>query len=113
MIAIHARVAVIAHRPQDPWAENSKAELQPSSRLSSARRISAAQYGARNAAFVACGPGVCAGQFAFAICRQCGKVIEIPLSDPEQAALRRLAPDQILPEQVTVEIAGLCEACRH
>ncbi len=65
------------------------------------------------AAFVACGHGVCDGKFAFAICRQCGKVIEIPLSDPEQAALRRLAPDQILPEQVTVEIAGLCETCRH
>jgi len=65
------------------------------------------------AAFIACGHGACDGKFAFAICRQCGTVVEIPLSDAEQAALRRLAPDQIRPEQVTVEIAGLCEACRH
>lgn len=64
-------------------------------------------------AFVACGHGACDGKLAFAICRQCGKVVEIPLSDRDQAALRRLAPDQIVPEQVTVEIAGLCEACRH
>jgi Fur family zinc uptake transcriptional regulator len=65
------------------------------------------------AAFIACGHGACDGKFAFAICRQCGAVVEIPLSDAEQAALRRLAPEQIRPEQVTVEIAGLCEACRH
>jgi len=65
------------------------------------------------AAFIACGHGACDGKFAFAMCRQCGKVVEIPLSDTEQAALRRLAPEQIRPEQVTVEIAGLCDACRH
>ena len=64
------------------------------------------------AAFIACGHGACDGKFAFAICRHCGKVVEIPLSDADQAALLDLAPDQIVPEQVTVEIAGLCEACR-
>ncbi len=63
-------------------------------------------------AFVACGHGACDGKFAFAICRKCDKVVEIPLSDEDQAALLGLAPDEITPEQVTLEIAGLCEACR-
>jgi Fur family transcriptional regulator, zinc uptake regulator len=63
-------------------------------------------------AFIACGHGACDGKFAFAICRQCDKVVEIPLSDKDQAALLALAPEQIAPEQVTLEIAGLCEACR-
>jgi Fur family zinc uptake transcriptional regulator len=48
-------------------------------------------------AFVACGHGVCDGKFAFAI---------------YQAALLGLAPDEITPEKVTVEIAGLCDHCR-
>jgi Fur family zinc uptake transcriptional regulator len=64
-------------------------------------------------AFVACGHGACDGKFAFAICRRCDKVVEIPLSDEDQAALLGLAPEEIAPEQVTVEIAGLCEACRR
>ena len=64
-------------------------------------------------AFIACGHGACDGKFAFAICRQCGRVVEIPLSDADQAGLLGLAPDQIVPEQVTVEIAGLCQACRQ
>jgi Fur family zinc uptake transcriptional regulator len=64
------------------------------------------------AAFVACGHGACDGKFAFAICRQCGKVVEIPLTDEDQATLLGLAPDEIAPEQVTLEIAGLCQACR-
>jgi Fur family zinc uptake transcriptional regulator len=64
------------------------------------------------AAFIACDHGACDGKLAFAICRQCGKVVEIPLSDRDEAALLDLAPDQILPDQVTVEIAGLCQACR-
>jgi Fur family zinc uptake transcriptional regulator len=63
------------------------------------------------AAFVACGHGACDGKLAFALCRACGKVIEIPLSDADQTALLALAPDRIAPEQVTVEIAGLCEDC--
>jgi Fur family transcriptional regulator, zinc uptake regulator len=63
-------------------------------------------------AFIACGHGACDGKFAFAICRQCGKVLEIPLSDDDQAALLGLVPDEIAPEQVTLEIAGLCEDCR-
>jgi Fur family transcriptional regulator, zinc uptake regulator len=63
-------------------------------------------------AFIACGHGACDGKFAFAICRQCGKVVEIPLSDADQTALLGLAPDEIAPEQVTLEIAGLCESCR-
>ena len=64
------------------------------------------------AAFIACGHGARDGKFAFAICRECGKVVEIPLSDDDQAALLGLAPEEIVPEQVTLELAGLCAACR-
>lgn len=63
-------------------------------------------------AFIACGHGACDGKLAFAICRKCDRVLEISLSDDDQAALFGLAPDEITPEQVTVEIAGLCEKCR-
>ena len=63
-------------------------------------------------AFVACGHGVCDGKFAFAICKACDRVVEISLSDDDQAALLGLAPDEITPEKVTVEIAGLCDHCR-
>jgi Fur family zinc uptake transcriptional regulator len=63
-------------------------------------------------AFVACDHGACDGKLAFAICRRCDKVVEIPLSDENQAALLGLAPDEISPETVTLEIAGLCVACR-
>ncbi len=62
-------------------------------------------------AFIACGHGACDGKFAFAICRACDKVLEIPLTGKDQARLLRLAPDEIAPEQVTLEIAGLCQAC--
>ena len=63
-------------------------------------------------AFIACDHGGCDGRSAFAICRQCGKVVEIPLSERDQSALLGLAPDAIAPEQVTLEIAGLCAVCR-
>jgi len=63
-------------------------------------------------AFVACGHGACDGKFAFAICRACDKVVEISLTDEDQKRLFGLAPDEIRPEQVTVEIAGVCEDCR-
>jgi Fur family zinc uptake transcriptional regulator len=63
-------------------------------------------------AFIACGHGVCDGKFAFAVCRACGKVVEISLSEKDQAALLALAPGGIAAEQVTLEITGLCEACR-
>ena len=63
-------------------------------------------------AFIACDHGACDGKLAFAICRECGKVVEISLSDKDQAALLKLAPSGIAPEQVTLEIAGLCETCR-
>jgi Fur family transcriptional regulator, zinc uptake regulator len=63
-------------------------------------------------AFIACDHGACNGKLAFAICRQCGKVVEIPLSEHDEAELLALVPDEIAPEQVTLEIAGLCEACR-
>jgi Fur family zinc uptake transcriptional regulator len=63
-------------------------------------------------AFIACDHGACDGKFAFAICRHCGKVVEIPLSDAAEAGLLGLVPDEIAPERVTLEISGLCEACR-
>ena len=63
-------------------------------------------------AFIACGHGACDGKFAFAICRRCDKVLEISLSNDDQAALLSLAPDEITPEQVTLEIAGTCADCR-
>jgi len=64
------------------------------------------------AAFIACDHGVCDGKFAFAICRGCDAVREIALSDKDQAALLGLAPEDIVPDHVTVEIAGLCSRCR-
>jgi len=64
-------------------------------------------------AFVACDHGACDGKLAFAICRACDKVVEISLSDDDQAELLGLAPDEITPEQVTLEIAGLCGDCRE
>ncbi len=63
-------------------------------------------------AFVACGHGACDGKAAFAICRKCQKVVEIPLSQKKETALLALSPKEIAPEQITLEIAGLCEACR-
>jgi len=63
-------------------------------------------------AFVACEHGACDGIAAFAICRACDRVVETPLSDVNQAALLSLAPDEIEPERLTFEIAGLCEDCR-
>jgi Fur family transcriptional regulator, zinc uptake regulator len=64
-------------------------------------------------AFIACDHGACDGKFAFATCRKCEKVIEIPLSYDDQAALLALSPKEMAAEQVTLEIAGLCKACRH
>jgi Fur family zinc uptake transcriptional regulator len=63
-------------------------------------------------AFVACGHGACDGKFAFAVCRVCGKVVEIALTEADETRLLGLAPDEIAPERVTIEIAGLCEICR-
>lgn len=63
-------------------------------------------------AFIACGHGSCDGKFAFAICRDCQKVVEIPLSAAEQAGLLALAPEEIEAEQATLELAGLCRDCR-
>lgn len=65
------------------------------------------------AAFIACNHGACDGKLAFAICRGCDTVREIALSDKDQAALLGLVPQDIVPDQVTVEIAGLCETCQN
>ncbi|MCJ7527980.1 MAG: transcriptional repressor [Methyloceanibacter sp.] len=94
------RVSGISHPPTVYRALNELMEKGMVHRLQS------------RSAFIACGHGACDGKFAFAICRLCEKVVEIPLSDADQAALLSLAPDEIAPEQVTLEIAGLCEICR-
>jgi len=39
-------------------------------------------------------------------------VVEISLSDKDERVLLALAPKNIAPEHVTLEIAGLFEACR-
>ena len=94
------RVSGISHPPTVYRALNELMEKGMVHRLQS------------RSAFIACGHGACDGKFAFAICRLCEKVVEIPLSDADQAALLSLAPDEIAPEQVMLEIAGLCEICR-
>jgi Fur family transcriptional regulator, zinc uptake regulator len=63
-------------------------------------------------AFVACDQGSCNGKAAFAICRECGKVVEISLSDRDERELLALTPKHITAEQITLEIAGLCASCR-
>lgn len=63
-------------------------------------------------AFVACGHGACDGKAAFAICRACDKVVEISLSERDEAGLLALSPDEIEADQVTLELSGLCETCR-
>jgi len=62
-------------------------------------------------AFIACDHGACDGKFAFAICGDCQKVVEIPLSDADRAALLALAPSEIAAERVTLELSGLCRQC--
>jgi|SRR3954451_23190262 Fur family transcriptional regulator, zinc uptake regulator len=94
------RVAGISHPPTVYRALTELMQLGMVHRLQS------------RAAFVACGNGACNGKAAFALCRGCEKVFEIPLSDADQAALLALSPGEISPEQVTLEIAGLCAACR-
>ena len=94
------RVAGISYPPTVYRALNDLIELGMVHRLQS------------RAAFVACDHGSCNGKAAFAICRECGKVVEIPLSDDDQAALLGFAPEEIVPEQVTLELAGLCAACQ-
>jgi Fur family zinc uptake transcriptional regulator len=93
------RVAGISHPPTVYRALNELIQLGMVHRLQS------------RSAFVAC-DGACNGKAAFAICRQCGKVVEISLSDEDERVLLALTPKDIAAEQVTVEIAGLCQACR-
>ena len=94
------RVAGISHPPTVYRALNDLIQLGMVHRLQS------------RAAFVACDHGSCNGRAAFAICRECGKVVEISLNDKDERRLLALTPEEIAAEQVTLEIAGLCEACR-
>jgi Fur family zinc uptake transcriptional regulator len=63
-------------------------------------------------AFIACGHGKCDGKYAFAVCRECQKVVEISLTDRDQAMMLGFAPKEIAADQVTLELAGLCKHCR-
>jgi Fur family transcriptional regulator, zinc uptake regulator len=94
------RVAGISHPPTVYRALNELIQLGMVHRLES------------RAAFVACDHGSCNGKAGFAICRECGKVVEISLSDKYERELLALTPKDIAAEQITLEIAGLCVACR-
>jgi len=94
------RVAGISHPPTVYRALNELIQLGMVHRLQS------------RSAFVACGHGACNGKAAFAICRQCEKVVEISLGDKDERVLLALSPKEIVAEQVTPEIIGLCAACR-
>ena len=94
------RVSGISHPPTVYRALNDLIQLGMVHRLQS------------RAAFVACDHGGCDGKAAFAICGKCRKVVEIPLSAKEEAQLLALSPKEIAADHVTLEIAGLCEACR-
>jgi Fur family zinc uptake transcriptional regulator len=94
------RAAGIAYPPTVYRALNDLMELGMVHRLQS------------RAAFVACGHGSCNGKAAFAICRECGRVVEISLSDKDERELLALTPKAITAEQITLEIAGLCISCR-
>ena len=94
------RVAGISYPPTVYRALNDLIELGMVHRLQS------------RAAFVACDHGSCNGKAAFAICRECGKVVEISLSDKDERELLALTPKDIAAEQITLEIAGLCASCR-
>ena len=94
------RVAGISHPPTVYRALNDLIQLGMVHRLQS------------RSAFVACDHGTCNGKAAFAICRQCEKVVEISLSDKDERVLLALSPKDVAAEHVTLEIAGLCDACR-
>jgi Fur family transcriptional regulator, zinc uptake regulator len=94
------RTAGISHPPTVYRALNDLIQLGMVHRLQS------------RSAFVACDHGACNGKAAFAICRQCEKVVEISLSDKDERVLLALSPKDIAAEQITLEISGLCEACR-
>jgi Fur family zinc uptake transcriptional regulator len=94
------RIAGISHPPTVYRALHELIQLGMVHRLQS------------RAAFVACDHGGCNGKAAFAICRQCEKVMELSLSDKDERVLLALSPKDIAAEQITLEIAGLCEACR-
>ncbi len=94
------RVSGISHPPTVYRALNDLIQLGMVHRLQS------------RSAFVACDHGGCDGRAAFAICGKCEKVVEIPLTAKDEAALLALSPKEIAPDHVTLEIAGLCKDCR-
>jgi Fur family zinc uptake transcriptional regulator len=94
------RAAGIAHPPTVYRALNDLMQLGMVHRVSS------------RGAFVACAHGSCNSQLAFAICRKCQKVIELPLHSVQRTVLRSLSPKDMAIERVTIELAGLCRACR-
>nr|WP_181190658.1 transcriptional repressor [uncultured Martelella sp.] len=53
------------------------------------------------------------GMTAFAICEGCGAVIEFHAHDIEDALVSLAKAKNFKPERMTVEMRGLCEACRN
>jgi Fur family zinc uptake transcriptional regulator len=62
-------------------------------------------------AFVACRHGPGEHQTALAICRECQRVVEVPLRSDQEAMLQSLSPEEIAIERVTLEFIGLCGSC--
>ncbi len=63
-------------------------------------------------AFVACEHQAHSEQTAFAICRECRKVVEIELRADQLSVLCSFAPKDIAIERITLEFGGLCAGCR-
>ena len=76
------RIAGISHPPTVYRALNELIQLGMVHRLQS------------RSAFVACDHGACNGKAAFAICRQCEKVVEISLSDRGRAGAARALAEE-------------------
>ena len=81
------RVAGISHPPTVYRALNELIQLGMVHRLQS------------RSAFVACDHGACNGKAAFAICRQCEKVVEIPLTHRTRAGCLRCRRKRSLPSR--------------
>ncbi|KPQ26954.1 MAG: Fur family transcriptional regulator, zinc uptake regulator [Marinobacter excellens HL-55] len=49
---------------------------------------------------------------AFLICRQCGNVLELATPEVSKAVEDAAAAESFLPEDITLEVAGLCPRCQ-
>jgi Fur family zinc uptake transcriptional regulator len=63
------------------------------------------------AAFIACEQGSHNHQTAFAVCRDCQRVVEIELRADQLSTLYSLAPTDLAIDQMTLEFTGTCTDC--